>query len=415
MNLDKVSVNIDRVRKRLEKLSLIGKQADDGTTRLSYSKEWKKAVDLIISWMHEIGMETRLDAVGNLFGCYQGVDPALPKVMTGSHLDTVPNGGDFDGALGIIGGIEVANIWRDLGFKPKRSLEIVATIEEESSLFGIGCLGSRLMVGDMNDTEISNLKDKQGLPFRKYLRDAQLDPEKISNALIDKQTIKCFLELHIEQGAVLDNLKKPVGIVYKVVGIKRTHLRFLGRFNHGNTAMDRRSDALVAASEFVLWINKKASSSDNKFVATVGKLDALPGQQNIIPGQVDFTLEIRSPSSTCFEHLNTQIVEFFKYIEETYGVECLIVKELFVEPKNLNLEISNLLKRIAKKNIIESLEMVSWAGHDAKILSSVIPSGMIFVPSVGGISHSSVEFTHWKDVQKGIEILHGALCNLAQS
>lgn len=415
MALEHGVINIERVRNRLNKLSLVGGQDRGGTTRLSYSKEWRHAVKLVTDWMNEIGMTTRLDAVGNLFGCYKGADPSLPRVLVGSHLDTVPNGGPLDGALGIIAGIEVANVWADNGFVPERSLEVVGTIEEESSLFGIGCLGSRIMVGNIKYAEACDLADKQGNPLSEHIKDLQLGFVKSDSDIFDAKSVKCFLELHIEQGDVLDSLKKPIGIVEKVVGIKRTGLRFIGKLNHGNTPMHKRTDALVAASEFILWINKKAFASDNKFVATIGKLNVLPGQQNIIPGQVDFTLEIRSPSSSCFGQLDAQITRYLKYAEKEYGVECLVVKQQFVEPKNFDSGIVNLLKHTARNHGVEPIDMVSWAGHDAKIISSIIPSGMIFVPSVNGISHSPDEFTHWEDIKKGIEILNGAILNLAES
>ncbi len=415
MKLEQVNINMDRVKSRLEELSLIGKQPDNSTTRLSYSEEWKEAVNLATSWMHDIGMETEIDAVGNLFGCYEGIDSSMPAIMTGSHIDTVPGGGPLDGALGVIAGIEVANMWKDVNFKPNRPLKVIATIEEESSLFGIGCFGSRMMVGTINPTVIANLKDKKGKTFNEHLESVQLDPNNLEKAIIDNKSIKSFLELHIEQGSILDDLKKPIGIVSKVVGIKRISFRFLGKVNHGNTPMHKRSDALVAASKFALWVNEKAVASKTDFVATIGKMSVLPGQQNIIPGQVDFTLEIRSASLPCIEKVNACIAEFIKDIEKEYNVDCIILQERFVEPQDMDPGIIRLLNDLAMNNKMDPVEMVSWAGHDAKIISSVIPTGMIFVPSVGGISHSPHEFTHWEDIEIGIELLYRSLLYLAQS
>ncbi len=408
-------INIKRVKTMVEQLMRFGLNDDGSITRLSYSEPFVKAQEYITGMMRQAGMEVQRDAIGNLIGTYPGIRADLPAVMTGSHLDTVPNGGKLDGALGIIAALECALSWQESGWRPVRPVKIIATVEEEGSTFGLGCLGSRSIIGELATQDFKQIKDKNGRILPDYLAAQDLASNNLSLTKIDLSTIHSFLELHIEQGEELDLNGKACALVTDIVGIDRHWLSIKGHANHaGTTRMDRRCDALVAAAELIKGIYEAALASNGGYVATVGKLIVSPGATNVVPGEVQFTIETRAADNKIIDNACETMMSLLTQTESKYKVKATVLNRHLTLPRHLDDNVLEVLRQAARKVAVEEFnEMPSWAGHDAKILAAVIPSGMIFVPSIAGISHSKDEQTNFDDIEQGIKILNQALITLA--
>ena len=258
--------NIENVQKMISELGKIGRTKAGGITRLSYSPEYKAGMDLVSGYMTAAGMTVQLDPIGNIIGTYKGTEPSLPIVMTGSHLDTVPEGGELDGAMGLLSAIECVRSWKESGWTGRRSVQVIATIEEEGTRFGIGCMGSRVMAGEFAAKSTDDFKDASGYTLSQYLRQIGLDPSgALQRGICDPAKIACFLELHIEQGEELDLAQNACALVTDIIWIDRHWVAIIGHANHaGTTRMDRRQDALVAAAALITEINCQALASNGQ-------------------------------------------------------------------------------------------------------------------------------------------------------
>jgi allantoate deiminase/N-carbamoyl-L-amino-acid hydrolase len=373
-------------------------------------------MELIISAMREAGMDVQVDPVGNVVGVCSGTECALPAVMTGSHLDTVPDGGALDGALGLVAAIECVGAWHRAGWRPRRTVKVVATIEEEGTRFGLGCLGSRAMAGELTGKSPEDFKDAQGRTLGWHLQQMGLKADTaLQAAKIDTKGLACFLELHIEQGEELDLSGTPCAIVTDIAGIDRHWVEITGNANHaGTTRMDRRQDALVAAAALVTDTNRRALASKGRYVATVGKLEVSPNATNIIPGQVRLVIETRGADPDLLEAVHAGLPEHLAGLQAEYGVQAEIRQRLYAPPAPLDTGMIAALQAAAAKAGVSPVLLPSWAGHDAKILTTVVPTGMIFVPTIGGISHSPLEDTRWEHVAEGLRLFDRALKDLAE-
>ncbi|MEG0804450.1 MAG: Zn-dependent hydrolase, partial [Pygmaiobacter sp.] len=297
-----MNTKVERIQKDIEELSVFNSTPGNGLTRLSFTPEHKGAETYISGAMKAAGLTVRRDAVGTLIGRLEGEDPEAAPVMAGSHYDSVKNGGNFDGPAGVVMGLETARVYQDLGKKPKRPVEFVAMIEEEGTRFSGGLFASRAMAGRLTAEELVTFHDQDGITTSEAMKAFGLEPAKLSEAVKKPGEIKNFIELHIEQGPILEGGNLDVGIVKTIVGIKELQITVTGRPDHaGTTPMNMRADAFLAASKIALAANEAAVAAGNGTVATVGKVNVLPGAFNIVPGKVELCVDIRSPYTECLD------------------------------------------------------------------------------------------------------------------
>ncbi len=383
------------LERRLDELYAIG---DRGL----YDSAWSAALDRVERWMEDVGLKTRRDAVGNLWGRAEGADSGK-SIITGSHIDTVRNGGRLDGALGIVAGLTaVEALLKDKG-KPRRPLEVVAICEEEGSRFSTNFWGSRAIIGAI---------DKPDAEIAAAMRERGLDPTKIASAARDD--IDTFVELHIEQGRVLESARSPLAVVSAIVGTAHLEVTVTGQPDHaGTTPMDLRRDALAGVAAMVQAIESIAKSLGKPAVATVGKLNVEPAQINVVPGTVVFTVDLRHADLGGRRALEERIRSLCRTISEERRLGLMIRTLQEKAPVAMHSEVRALLARAAKECGVQATEMVSGAGHDAQILAARCKVGMFFVPSIGGRSHCPEEATRPEDLELGTKVLAKALALLA--
>lgn len=409
-----MGIHLAQMQKLFEELKAIGKNEEGGITRLSYSLEFGQAQALISSYMKTAGMKVEIDPIGNLIGTYEGDAPSLPAVVSGSHLDTVRNGGAFDGALGIIVAVECIRSWHEQHWRPLRTVKVIAFIEEEGTRFGLVCFGSRTMLGEFSGKNPECITDASGHSLSEFLKEAGWSKNPFNGKSLFQKDF-CFIELHVEQGGKLEKEGIAIGVVSAIVGISRIILNIRGKANHaGTTSMDLRQDALVAAASLISYIYSQAvAAAEESYVATVGKLEVWPNAENVIPGEVRLTIEIRSAETARLAGIRKEIIDKLKEIQREYRVNADIIKENYVPPIPMNNEVMHSIGNIGKQLRITCQKMPSWAGHDAMIFAQRIPTGMIFVPSIGGVSHSPEELSDWRSIEKAAQILEGTLKELA--
>ena len=408
-----MSISLEKLETLFAKLAAFGKNNEGGLTRLSYSPEFQAAQTMLAEFMKNIGMTVAIDAVGNLIGTYPGRDNSLKPICSGSHLDSVPNGGMFDGALGIVTALECLRGWHEEGWQPLRPVKVIAFVEEEGSRFGSVCFGSRSMAGELREADPVSFQNSAGRTLPEFLADCYLDNDPF-NKETSLQDNAAFVELHIEQGAALTESGCSVGIVTAIAGIKRLNVVIKGKANHsGSTAMHRRQDALVAASSLVAFVYDNALASHGNYVATVGKLNVLPNAENVIPGEVQLTIEMRSADTTVLEAAKEKIMRQYLQISTDYKVTIETVSEYNVAPMPMDKELIQTITEASDSLGIDYRLLPSWAGHDAMIIGRYIPTAMIFVPSINGISHSPLELSEWPAIEKATKVLDNTLKTLA--
>ena len=408
-----MSISLEKLETLFAKLAAFGKNNEGGLTRLSYSPEFQAAQTMLAEFMKNIGMTVAIDAVGNLIGTYPGRDNSLKPICSGSHLDSVPNGGMFDGALGIVTALECLRGWHEEGWQPLRPVKVIAFVEEEGSRFGSVCFGSRSMAGELREADPVSFQNSAGRTLPEFLADCHLDNDPF-NKETSLQNNAAFVELHIEQGAALTESGCSVGIVKAIAGIKRLNVVIKGKANHsGSTAMHRRQDALVAASSLVAFVYDNALASHGNYVTTVGKLNVLPNAENVIPGEVQLTIEIRSADTSVLEAAKEKIMRQYLQISTDYKVTIETVSEYNVAPMPMDKELIQTITEASDSLGIDYRLLPSWAGHDAMIIGRYIPTAMIFVPSINGISHSPLELSEWPAIEKATKVLDNTLKTLA--
>jgi beta-ureidopropionase / N-carbamoyl-L-amino-acid hydrolase len=401
----------DRLRQTLEKLSTFGGNPDGGVTRLGFSNADMAARQYVMGLMRQAGLEIRVDPAGNIFGYRSGTEK-LPVLLFGSHIDSVPHGGNFDGDVGSLSAIEVIRALNDRGVKTRHPLEVVIWTNEEGFHFRVGVFGSSAAAGTL-DPSVLNRRDDQGLTLADWLRKYGQNPANIAKAKIAPNSVAAYVELHIEQGAVLDRAKIPIGVVEGIVSIGWWNCVATGFANHaGTTPMDQRHDALVAASKAVLAVRDAVRAEPGRQVGTVGIMKVEPGAPNIIPGRAEFSVELRDLDAAKVRRIWSDIEKRFAAIskEENVPIECTALD--FDEPANANPLVQQTIRDAARSAGLAYLELPSGAGHDAQNAARFTRMGMIFVPSRNGISHSPLEFTPSNDVTDGAEVLYRTIVSL---
>ena len=365
----------------------------------------------ITQWLNTLGAEVTLDAAGNLRGFYAGEQPSAPRLLVGSHLDTVPNAGAYDGVLGVV--LAVALVEALGGRRLPFGIEVLGFSEEEGVRFGTTFIGSRALVGRL-DEELLDRADANGISVRTAIEDFGLDPREIPRAQLQPDTV-AFLEFHIEQGPVLESLGRPLGVVEAIVGQTRMDLHFVGRANHaGTTPMHLRHDALAAAAEWTVAVERTAQCEPN-LVATVGRLEAKPGATNVIAGESRVSLDVRHRSDDVRGRATDALVRQAQEIAQRRGL--WLQGRILLEQNAVAMEpfLVDQIEEAIRKTGCEPYRMVSGAGHDAMVLAEKVPTGMIFLRSPGGISHDPAEAVLSGDVEKALECGLRLLDQLAAS
>ncbi|MCK1983576.1 MULTISPECIES: Zn-dependent hydrolase [Peribacillus] len=395
---------IERIEKQINDLSEFTSTPGKGTTRLTYSKEDLLTRNYIKNKMMESGLTVKEDGLGNIFGKLEGTLKDAPSVLIGSHFDSVPNGGAYDGPAGIIVALEVAALFAENQLTPKYPLEIVALIEEEGARFGGGLMGSRGIVGTLSEESFKNLRDKEGITTIEAMSKIGLDSSLPKRR--NPKSIKAFLELHIEQGPILEEKNIPIGVVEAIVGLTQFEVTIEGKAGHaGTTPMDRRTDALVAAAQIISQLPSLAIEEGEGTVITTGRLHVLPNGANVIPNKVEFSIDIRSSKE---EHINNVIKRMKELIESYHeqGIHTTAEQVLYMPPKVLSDEIKALLKDKSSDLEIPYCSINSGAGHDAMVFSDVTDVGMLFVPSKAGLSHCPEEWSDARHLANGVQIFY---------
>ncbi|WP_172370484.1 Zn-dependent hydrolase [Sporosarcina jiandibaonis] len=395
--------NQERIEQHIELLSRFTSTPGRGVTRLTYSKEDLQARTYIKEKMIEYDLEVTEDGFGNIFGKLEGILPDRPSVIVGSHFDSVPNGGAYDGTAGVVVGLEIAALFKENEIQPAYPLEIIALVEEEGSRFGGGLMGSRGMMGILSEEDFKELADKDGILAEEAMLSIGLDPSK--RKVRNPETIRAFLELHIEQGPILEEKVIQVGIVEAIVGLTQLEVTVKGQAGHaGTTPMNRRSDALVSAAQIIGDLPELATSIGEGAVITTGRLNVYPNGANVIPEKVNFTVDIRAGKE---EHVLDAVRRTKERIaaQQKKGIHISVEEMLYIQPKFLDKNIRSILKETSDSLEITNCNMQSGAGHDAMVLSDFTACGMVFIPSKDGLSHCPEEWSDASDLAAGTNIL----------
>ncbi len=410
-----MNVSSTRIKRFLDELAEFNATPGKGITRMSYSPQAREARGWLRKQMEQAGLQVRKDAMGNVIGTLPGASPSLPAVMIGSHFDTVPHGGAFDGAAGVIMALEIATLFHEQGLKPDYPLEVVALVEEEGASFERGLLASSAMAGHITAQTLANLRDSAGISAAQRMADAGYAPQEITSVVRAPESLKAFIELHIEQGPVLEQTGTDIGIVDVIVGMTQLTVTLTGKAGHaGTTPMDRRQDALVAASHIISQVGDFARQAGEATVATVGKLQVYPNGSNVIPHQVVFSVDIRSRDEQKLRQVIEQTREAI-HRQAVDGISANIEQTLYVPPTPMDPEITHNLGQQCDKLGFSCKTMVSGAGHDAMIFAGLTPTGLVFVPSRDGLSHHPDEWTDAEQIAKGVEVIFHAVKTITEA
>jgi beta-ureidopropionase / N-carbamoyl-L-amino-acid hydrolase len=406
MQTTRVSINGDRLIQSLAELAKIGQLPAGGVRRISYSPEDLQAREQVKAWMRESGMTVRVDAAGNIIGRYPG-QLDLPALATGSHIDTVPTGGRYDGALGVLAGLEVVRSLHEQQIQLRHPLEVIVFTDEEG-----GMIGSKAMAGTAaDDPEVYRRAD--GRQIQACLQQIGGDWSQLHQARRTDREIAIYVELHVEQGGVLESEAKQIGVVEGIVSLHRCHITVVGRPNHaGTTPMHLRRDAMVAAAQVVTALHEIAVHTSGQQVATIGSLQISPNAANIIPGQVDMEADIRDLSEPHIEQLIDQLQERIKAIAIHTQTEITLRRGMQVQPTLASGEIQAAIAEVCRENQLSYCSMPSRAIHDAQEVGRFTKMGMIFIPSVAGISHAEDEYSSPEQCARGAVVLLQTLLKL---
>jgi len=414
--IDSIVKHVDaaRLEQRLAKLYELGHEPGHrGAMRLAFSAADRRGRDYVLDLMRQAGISPRIDQVGNLIGVLRGSKPKAASLILGSHLDTVPQGGKFDGALGVLGGLEVVEAMQAAGYEPAHPIEVIAFSNEEKARFTTGFGGSLAMVCGIKPEDLEGVVDGRGVTLVEAMKSCGLDPELVSKARRPSGFCRAYLELHVEQGGRMLKSGEQVGVVTAIVGISRAHLTFKGRANHaGTTMMEDRSDALWAAAEMVRKVREAAVASQGGLVGTVGILRVLPGAANVVPGEASLTIELRSADEALKSQTLDDLLTQAGSLAERWHLELTSSVNRPGGSVPLDQTVQSTIAESAQELGIPHRRIHSWAGHDASVFAPVAPTGMLFVPSQAGISHSPDEYTHQEDVLAGVRVLAATVARL---
>ncbi len=386
----------------------------EGINRLAFTDADWAGRQYIIDRMTDAGLSVEIDDFGNVIGYKIGKKPDLPAVMVGSHTDSVPNGGNYDGVVGVLSAIEVIRSMIDDGYEHDHTIAVVSFMCEESGRFGNATLGSKAMRGELTLQDLHHLVDKQGISLYEALKGRNLNPDGIET-MAYKRPVKSFTEIHIEQGKVLEHEQKTIGIVTGIAAPERFYVTIRGNADHsGATPMNLRHDALCGASKIILGIEEIASMQEEPpVVGTVGVVEVMPGAMNVIPGAVKLGVDIRSISKVARNSVVTLVKEFIDITAEKRGLSYTIETIAQDHPVEMHPAMIREIEEAVKSVGVEYMTIPSGAGHDAMHWAEVVPTGMIFIPCRDGISHNPAEFAEMDDIVTGAAVLDKVLRKLS--
>ncbi|MEL6581443.1 MAG: Zn-dependent hydrolase [Cyanobacteria bacterium J06621_12] len=402
-------VNGDRLNQSIASLASIGQLPNGGVKRIAYSKEDIEARNFVQQWMKDLEMEIAIDAAGNIIGKYLGKNPLASAIATGSHIDTVPCGGHYDGAYGVLAGLEVVRVLKENQIKLERPIEVIVFTDEEGSMIGSKAISGRVV----GDPEYYRRPD--GTDIQTCLAKIGGDWHRLSQARRSTGDVSAFVELHVEQGPVLESMQKQIGVVEGIVGQRRFQITVKGSANHaGTTPMSLRCDALVAASQVVLAVNQIGNTPGQQ-VATVGKMEVKPNAANVVPGWVEMSLDIRDLSSLHIDSLLSQLRTHLEEIAVATNTQIRLNPCLHNEPALAEPYIQKAIALSCEQLNLSYTYLPSRASHDAQEMAQLADMGMIFVPSEMGVSHDASEYTSPEQCVQGANILLQTLIRLTTS
>lgn len=408
-----VQANTTYIKNWLQQLANFSDTPNEGVTRLSFTPTYKQAAHYLIEEMKKLGLKTHVDRFGNVIG-RSSSHLDLPPVVIGSHLDTVTKGGAFDGTAGIVAGLEVARMFQQQSSLPVRPFEVIAFVEEEGGRFENVMMGSRAMTGDLKEEEFLKTVDDQGITIEKAMETIEFEREN-KDGVRTREDIAAFLELHIEQDTSLEEENIHLGIVETIGGFEQFHIDVRGKRDHaGTTPMNERADALVTASKMIgTFPTLIKDFEEDGTVLTVGSLNVSPNGKNVIPDRAHFTIDLRSHTAASLDEATERILRFIE-LHESDDIQVTIERLFSLRPKALDGNIQALLEACVKRRGYTSQPMKSRAGHDAMTFASFVPTGLLFVPSKDGISHTKEEWTDIEDIARGVNVLFDTVYELTK-
>jgi N-carbamoyl-L-amino-acid hydrolase len=413
-----ITINKRRLLRDLNAVSRIGIGDHGSVTRLVFSIKELRSRQFLIHLMRQAGLQIHIDRIGNIFGRLNGANPKAPAVLAGSHLDTVLHGGKFDGTMGVIGALEAVRTLKEQKVTLRSPVEVVCFVGEESSRFGYSTLGSSLVAGEVHGADLSNAADAQGTKLEDILSSLGIYRSNLRSMRRDPASVKAYLELHIEQGPILEAKKKPIGVVTSIAAPTRFRVVFTGQADHsGTTPMEMRKDALVAASELIVAVEKisrrYSRMEKGRVVGTVGAMKIEPGVINAIPGKAELSVDIRSITASAKNRVVRLVQAKIREIARRRHVQIAILPIREENPVPLDKRLVHLLKECCEAKCIAYEVMPSGAGHDAMQMAKITPSGMLFIPSRRGISHSPLEWSDPEDICLGTQLLLDSIVRVA--
>lgn len=408
-----MNINAERVNQRLQHLSQFGSTLDGGVTRFALAAAEQQATETVAAWMKEAGLQVRRDAVGNLFGHLPGKRSG-PAILTGSHLDSVPNGGNYDGPAGVLCALEAVTAMREQGLVPELPIEVVSFIGEEGSRFPYGLLGSSFLAGIFPYDQIESITDREGVSIAEGLKAYGCDPAAAREAAVAPGTYAAYVEVHIEQSGLLESKNLPVGIVSGIAGMRQLRGMIRGRAEHaGACPMELRRDPMPAAAEVILEVERAARESGPTTRATVGFIKANPGGSNVIPASVELSFDIRDLEAERRDACVERIKAFFHSSCERRGLTGDMQVQHTSTPIRCDGRIIAAMAEASDTLGLEPFQLPSGAVHDGANLASICPVGMIFLRSRDGLSHTPLEYTSPEDIAAGTALLAETLWRLA--
>ena len=415
-----ITVDLSRLLSELETLASFSDAPAPAVTRVVFSAQDIAARAYLRKLFSEAALELRIDAVGNTFARWRGTDPRLAPVATGSHIDAVPHAGRYDGTVGVLGGLEVIRALQRSGFRPHRSIELVVFTSEEPTRFGIGCLGSRMLSGTLSPQNARLLKDSEGKTLEEVLRQAALNGSvkdgSLENVRLPNDYYHAFVELHIEQGPLLERKRIPVGIVTAIAAPAALRVTLEGAGGHaGAVLMPNRRDAFLAAAEIALAVESAAKATRSvDSVATTGVCNIFPGAVNSVPSRAVLEIDVRDIDLARRESMLSAIRTACEMIGAKRQVRVEVELINADAPAQASPLIAEALSASCRALGIEFMTMVSRAYHDSLFLSRIAPTGMLFIPCRDGVSHRPDEYAAPEDIERGVQVLASALAQLAQ-
>lgn len=402
-----IQINASRLQQRIQELAQIGKIGETGVCRLALSKEDREGVELVKRWMQEAGMEASIDPFANLIGVLKGSNPNAPFLMLGSHVDSQPYGGRFDGVIGVLGAIEVVQTLVEEGITPECNIEVVAFCDEEGCRFNKGLFGVRGMTGKLEANELERT-DKNGITRRVALIQFGCDPADFESYVYQEGRIGAFLELHIEQGPVLESLDAPIGVVSGISGPLWLTVEMTGFAGHaGSVPMSMRHDALLGCAKIIVALNELVRQEPGApTVGTVGSLTVFPDSRNIIPEKVSFTIDLRDIDLRRRNALEAELLSVIENVSREHGLTYTIREDTNSEPRYCANWIKQSMHQEAALMGLTPPELMSGPFHDSLTMSYVCDYGMIFVRCLEGISHNPKEYASPEDIALGTELLY---------